>query len=266
MLFLVATPIGNLSDITLRALETLKASDYILCEDTRRSQGLLQHFGIKKPLRSYHQFNESKTQEKILEDLKSGMKISLISDAGTPLISDPGHLLILACQKENIPFTAIPGPCSVIQALVLSGMDAERFQFVGFLPKKTSELKNLLLDLLQYSGTSICFESPERILKTLTLLKTLGEKRLIAVARELTKIHEECKKGSVEEILSYFTKQPPKGEIILLISGEKNSSDFSHLSPEEHVQKLQKEFGLSKQEAIKMAASLRGVPKKNIYY
>lgn len=265
MLYLVATPIGNLSDITLRALEVLKISDYILCEDTRRSQKLLHHFGIKKKLKSYHKFNEAKTQQLILEDLKAGMTLSLISDAGTPGIADPGHLLITACQKENIPYTALPGPCSLIQALLLSGLETERFQFVGFLPKKISELKEIILSLLHYKGTSICFESPQRILKTLSLMEPFAGDALISIARELTKIHEESRTATVKELLHHFTAHPPKGEIILLISGIKDSLNKQELTPQEQVKQLQEQFQLSKQEAIKMAATLRGVSKKEIY-
>lgn len=261
MLYFVATPIGNLSDISLRALETLRASAYILCEDTRRSQILLSHFDIKKPLKSYHQFNELKSQEKILEDLKNGLTISLITDAGTPGISDPGYLLVQACQNENIPYTLIPGPCAPIHALVLSGFKTDLFQFVGFLPKKSSELKKMMLDLLQYKGTSICFESPQRIEKTLQLLDELASDRKIAIARELTKIHEECLAGTPKELL----KSSFRGEIVLLISGNEQPVEYS-MTPEEHVKQLQEEFGLSKKEAIKMAAELRGVSKKAIYH
>lgn len=266
MLYLVATPIGHLSDVTLRALETLRAADYILCEDTRRSQILLTHFGIKKPLKSYHLFNASKTENKILSDLKMGMKVALISDAGTPGISDPGHALVKACQTENIPCTLIPGPCSLINALVISGFSTERFQFSGFLPKKASLQKEMLMQFLQFPGTSICFESPQRILKTLKSLAVIEKNRTVAVVRELTKIHEECKVGTVEEVLHYFEKQPPKGEIILLISGKELVLDFASLSSEEHVRKLQEDFQLTKQEAIKMVASLRGVSKKDVYF
>ncbi|HSX12310.1 MAG TPA: 16S rRNA (cytidine(1402)-2'-O)-methyltransferase [Rhabdochlamydiaceae bacterium] len=262
MLYLVATPIGNLSDISLRALETLRASDYILCEDTRRSQVLLHRFEIKKPLKSYHQFNESKTQEKILDDLKKGMQISLVSDAGTPGISDPGALLVLACQKENIPYTLIPGPCAPIHALILSGFKTAPFQFVGFLPKKSSELKHILVQLLHYPGTSICFESAQRVQKTLAILNELDQDRPLAVARELTKIHEECRRGTASELLA----TPFKGEIVLLISGQESAPQDLSMTPEEHVRHLQETFGLSKKEAIKMAAHLRGVPKKEIYY
>jgi 16S rRNA (cytidine1402-2'-O)-methyltransferase len=261
MLYFVATPIGNLSDISLRALDTLRASDYILCEDTRRSQILLSHFDIKKPLTAYHQFNELKSQEKILEDLKNGLTISLITDAGTPGISDPGYLLVQACQNENIPYTLIPGPCAPIHALVLSGFKTDLFQFTGFLPKKSSELKKMMLDLLQYKGTSICFESPQRIEKTLQLLDALASDRKIAIARELTKIHEECLVGTPKELL----KPPFRGEIVLLISGNEQPVEYSMI-PEEHVKQLQEEFGLSKKEAIKMAAELRGVSKKAIYH
>jgi 16S rRNA (cytidine1402-2'-O)-methyltransferase len=265
MLYLVATPIGNLSDISFRAIEILRSCDYILCEDTRTSLVLLQKYDIRKPLKSYHKFNETGRAEEVLEDLKKDLNIALISDAGTPGISDPGEKLVAQCRAEGLPVSAIPGPCAAIMALSLSGLNSERFQFIGFLPKKASELKAAMQEILQYTGTSICYESPHRIEDTLALLSTMAKDRRLAIARELTKIYEECLLGTASQLSDLFAQKPPKGEIVLLISGQTAPIDYTHMSPQEHVACLQEQYGLTKQEAIKMAASLRNVPKRTIY-
>lgn len=260
MLYLIATPIGNLGDITLRALEVFRSVDYILCEDTRTSLILLKKYQIEKPLKSHHKFNESATLQRVMDDLKQGMNIALISDAGTPGICDPGASLLAECQKEGIPVTAVPGACALILALTLSGFPTETFQFIGFLPKTTGELQKRLVEALDYTGTTICYESPHRLTATLALLPP---QRKVAVVREMTKIYEEARRGTAAELLFHFTNTPPRGEIVLLISGE--TRDFSSLSPEEHVAILQKEYSLSLQEAIKLAASLRKTPKRELY-
>lgn len=256
LLFVIATPIGNLGDISKRALETLEASDVILCEDTRRSSILLERYGIKKRLISYHKFKEKELLDKILEELEGGKQLSLISDAGTPCINDPGQILVAACKERNIGVTAIPGPCSPIQALVLSGFDTTRFQFIGFLPKKP---ETDLRMALTYPGTTVAFESPERLVETLSLID--GE-REIAVAREMTKTFEECRRGKAKELLAHFKTHPPRGEIVLLISEGKLPDD---LSVEELVDMLQEFHGLSLKEAIKQAAKLKEIPKRDVY-
>ncbi len=265
MLYLIATPIGNLSDLSFRAVETLKSCDYILCEDTRHSSRLLNHYDIHKPLKSYHKFNESKELDTIIEDLKKGLNISLISDAGTPTLCDPGHLLIQQCRQEKLDITAIGGPCAAILALILSGFDPIPFQFIGFLPKKQSELTRQLTQLLTYEGTSIAYETPHRILETLELIKAIAPKRTLAIARELTKIHEECLTGSAEELLAHFHSHPPKGELVMLIERAQEQIDWSHLSLHEHVVAVQKEWNLSLNEAIKTVAQIRGIPKRAVY-
>ena len=265
MLYLVATPIGPLADLTFRAVEVLRAADYILCEDTRHSQHLLAHYAIQKPLKSYHKFNETSREDELLADLKNGATIALISDAGTPGICDPGVQLVRRCREEGIAVTAIPGACAAILALAMSGMESERFQFIGFLPKKTAELRSALQEILRYRGTTICYESPHRIEATLQALDKLASTRPIAIARELTKTFEEYLPGTASDLMEHFKKLPPRGEMVLLISGETEVQDFSSLSPQEHVEALQKQYGLSKQEAIKLAAQLRNVPKKTIY-
>jgi len=265
MLYIVATPIGNLADISFRAIRVLQSCDYILCEDTRTSLPLLQKYEIHKPLKSYHQFNEAGRAEAILSDLRKHLNIALITDAGTPGISDPGEKLIALCHAQELAVCSIPGPCAAITALSISGLGTGRFQFLGFLPKKPSPLKTTLLDALHYQGTSICYDSPHRIQDTLQILSTIGKDRLLCIARELTKVHEECLRGTANELLESFARHPPKGEIVLLISGCTEEPDFAHLTPQEHVELLQEQYALSKQEAIKMAASLRNVPKRSIY-
>lgn len=265
MLILVATPIGNLGDISLRALETLKSADLILCEDTRHSQKLLHHYQIKKPLQSYHKFNEQKKTEELLQILKSGKTICLISDAGTPLISDPGHPLVKACIEENIPFTAIPGACALIQALICSGLQTERFQFVGFLPKKEKELQIALEEISTYPGVTICYESPHRIFNTIKQLEKINPEIPICLARELTKKFEQFLRGTANTLKVALETTSLKGECVLLIQGEKSEVDYSSLSLEAHVEQIQKDHQVSKRDAIKIVADLRGQKKSALY-
>ncbi len=265
MLYLISTPIGNLKDITYRAVETLSSSDYILCEDTTHSLPLLKAYHIQKPLYSYHKFNEATQIEKIVEDLKKGLNISLISDAGTPGICDPGQRLVLRCMEENLSYTVLPGPCAVIAALTLSGCGEERFQFIGFLPKKESDCAHVLQEAIHYPGTTLCYETPHRLLKTLKILIDINKEIPLCIARELTKIYEECRRGSAEELFAHYTAHPPRGEIVLLIPPYVAKTDYSHLSILEHVKLLEESLGIPSKEAIKLAASLRGVSKREIY-
>jgi 16S rRNA (cytidine1402-2'-O)-methyltransferase len=260
VLYLVSTPIGNLEDITKRALAVLEEVDLILCEDTRRSSILMQRYGIRKPLTPFHKFNEKGAEARVLDDLRTGKKVALVSDAGTPCINDPGQALVQACVQEGIPFTAIPGPCSLIQALVLSGFDTTRFQFVGFLPRKGQEA---LRSLLSYPGTSIGFESPERLVDTLNALGELAPERQFAVAREMTKTYEECRRGNALELAAHYEKIPPKGEIVLLVQGGKLPEE--ELPLDELLILLQELHGISLKEAIKLAAKLKGLPKSAVY-
>jgi 16S rRNA (cytidine1402-2'-O)-methyltransferase len=267
MLYLVATPIGNLADITFRALEVLRSCDYILCEDTRHSSILLQHYQIHKPLRSYHKFNEASQAESILRDLESGKHICLISDAGTPGISDPGADLVKLCIQRQLPVTALPGPCAAIQALCCSGLPTERFQFWGFLARKENDLKRELQTILTYPGTTICYESPHRLLKVLEFIQSMQPERQLVVGRELTKKFEEMVRGSAAALIAHWQETPLKGEIVLLISPAPQTTceEWQEWSPEEHVQWMQETYGLSRKEAIKLVADLRGVPKRHIY-
>lgn len=267
MLYVVATPIGNLSDVTFRAIETLKNCDYILCEDTRHSGVFLHHYDIKKPLKSFHKFSEFSKQDEIIQHLKEGSIICLISDAGTPGISDPGQQLIQACVSQSIKVIAIPGACAAITALCASGLTTERFQFLGFLPKKPGELKRVLQEILTYPGTSICYESPHRLIDVLKTLSVLAPNRQLVVARELTKKFEERKKGTASELILYWSEAILKGELVLMISESSNlnAGDWENLTPQEHVAFMETTYGISRQEAIVDVAKIRGVSKRDVY-
>jgi len=251
--------------MTFRAIETLNVCDYILCEDTRHSQVLLQHYQIHKPLRSFHKFSEASKEEGVMSDLLNGKTIAVISDAGTPGISDPGSRLVLSCVEHNIQVVAIPGACAAIAALTCSGLSTDRFQFFGFLPKKQEELKTTLSELLRYPGTTICYESPKRLIETLQEIDAMAPDQKVVVARELTKKFEEIKRGNAKELLDYWKQSPLKGEVVLMIQGKTQTADWSVLTPEEHVAWLINAFGQTKHDAIKMAAEMRGVPKRNVY-
>ena len=260
MLFFVATTIGNLDDISKRAIDTLSQADLILCEDTRHSKVLLDRYGIHRPLLSYHKFNEKKRLEELLSWLREGKNIALITDAGTPCISDPGSTLAKACIEEELPFTAIPGACSAIQALLLSGFSGERFQFIGFLPKKG---KKEIRALLTYPGVSILFESPKRILALLQAIAEIDPMRKVALLREMTKKFEECIHGTSQDLVLRFKKEVSKGEFVVCIGpGELLEKE---LSIQECIHMLQTLHGLTLKEAIKESAILLGRSKKEIY-
>jgi len=218
--YIVPTPIGNLEDMTLRAIRVLKEVDLILAEDTRTSGKLLKHFAISTPMQSHHMHNEHKTVKNIVERVKNGEKIALISDAGTPAISDPGFLLTRACIENNIAVECLPGATAFVPALVNSGLPNDKFVFEGFLPPKKGR-QTRLKKLAEEDRTMIFYESPYKLLKTLTqFMLYFSEDRLISVSRELTKLYEETKRGSIKEILEYYTKNSPKGEIVLVVSGK----------------------------------------------
>ncbi len=216
-LYVVPTPVGNLEDITLRALKVLKEVDIILAEDTRQTKKLLDHFQIQKQLFAHHKFNEHKTVEVITEKLKSGLKIALVSDGGTPGISDPGHILISACIKENINVECLPGATAFVPALVNSGFATDEFVFFGFLPHKKgrqTKLKEIALE----SKTVILYESPFRVLKLLEELQIhIGNERKISTSREISKMFEETNRGSAAELIEHFKKKAPKGEFVVVI-------------------------------------------------
>jgi len=220
-LYIVPTPIGNLKDISLRALEVLQNAGMILAEDTRTSSKLLKHYDIHTPLQSFHQFNEHKRLKSVMEQLKSGKSLALISDAGTPGISDPGFLLIREAVKENIPMEVLPGAVAFVPALLLSALPAERFVFEGFLPVKKGR-QTRLKKLAEEERTMIFYEAPHRLVKTLKQLSEyLGPERRASVSRELTKKFEETRRGTLQELIDHFENHPPKGEIVLVVAGNK---------------------------------------------
>ena len=219
MLYVVATPIGNLADITLRAVEALKSADVIAAEDTRRSGMLLKHFEIKKPFISYHEHNEATRTLQLVERLARGENIALITDAGTPGLSDPGLRLIRECIKRELPFTIVPGASSILAALIGSGFSTEKFFFGGFLPVKPGQRERELQAAAEREETSIFFESPYRLTKTLAVCIDVMPERQLCVARELTKKFEEFRRGVASELLAHYQAHPPKGEIVLVISG-----------------------------------------------
>lgn len=218
-LILVPTPIGNLQDITLRAITVLKEADIILAEDTRVSSKLLRHLEINKKLTAHHKFNEHKTANSIVSKIEQGYTVALISDAGTPAISDPGFLLVRACVEKDIPVECLPGATAVIPALAVSGLPTEKFVFEGFLPQKKGRQTRLKL-LAEEPRTIVLYESPHRLVKALNqFVEYFGEHRKACVCRELSKMFEEIKRGTVTELLEYYTTHPPKGEIVIVIEG-----------------------------------------------
>ncbi|PQJ75412.1 16S rRNA (cytidine(1402)-2'-O)-methyltransferase [Polaribacter gangjinensis] len=220
-LYLVPTPIGNLEDITLRAIRVLKEVDFILAEDTRTSGKLLKHFEISTPMHSHHMHNEHKSIEGILKRIKAGETCALISDAGTPAISDPGFLLTRACVENNIQVDCLPGATAFVPALVNSGLPNDKFVFEGFLPVKKGRQTRLLL-LAEEKRTMIFYESPHKVLKTLADFGTyFGSERQVSVSRELTKMFEETIRGTASEVLAHYTKKPAKGEIVIVVEGKK---------------------------------------------
>lgn len=253
--------------MTFRAIEVLRQCDYVLCEDTRHSRPLLQHYDIDKPLRSFHKFNEASREDQIVEDLKQGKNIALISDAGTPGISDPGERLVQECVSAGLEVVPIPGACAAIAGISASGLTTERFQFLGFLPRKDQQLRLCLLDALAYVGTSICYEAPTRLVDLLKLLSELAPQRRIVVAREITKKFEEFRRGTAAELLEHWQQHTPKGEVVVMIAPptESEGGDWEALTPEEHVAHVQQQFNISRKEAIKVVADLRNLSKRDLY-
>jgi len=221
MLFIVGSPIGNLNDITLRALSVLKEVAFVAAEDTRRTSILLQHFQISKPLLSFHEHNEARRTSELIEKMRAGEKVALITDAGMPSISDPGYRIVRACIENEIQFEVIPGPSAVLTALVGSGLATDRFYFGGFLPVKSGQRERELGAALVREVTSVYFESPHRIIRSLEVIASTHPSRAICVARELTKHFEEYRRGEASSVLAHFTTHPPKGEITLLIGSSK---------------------------------------------
>lgn len=267
-LYIVATPIGNLEDITLRAIKTLKEVDIIAAEDTRHTLKLLNHLEISKPLISYHRHNEEIKTEELINKLLEGKNIALVSDAGTPAISDPGAEVVKVAIKRDIEIIPIPGACAAITALVASGMDTKEFTFIGFLPQNKKNRKEKLDQIQKEERTTILYEAPHKLLKTLEDLKNILQQRKVVIARELTKIHEEYITGTIEELQKEITT--PKGEYVIII--EKNNITQEELQQMklmeltiEEQYKYYESQGMDKKEIIKQIAKTRNVNKNEIY-
>ena len=260
-MYLVSTPIGNLNDITLRAIETLKTVDKIYAEDTRTSLTLLKHYDINTPLHSYHKYNENKRVNSIIEELHQGLNLAIISDAGTPLISDPGESLVKAAIQENIMITHIPGATAFVSGLILSGKETQPFLFYGFLPTKHSERENVLKKLLELPYTLVFYEAPHRIHDTLKSFKKIFKERNFSIIREITKLYESATHYSLSEI-----DQVPKlkGEIVLVFEGNHTKTQFTLDDLVDHI-KLNIDDGLSEMDAIKKVSKARKMKKNDVY-
>ncbi len=268
MLYLVATPIGNLADLSERAVKVLSEVDFIAAEDTRNSRRLLCALGISKPMVSYHDHNRRERGEEIARRLKCGESCALITDAGTPGISDPGEDMVSLCAEEEIPVTLIPGPCAAINALVLSGLPTGKFVFEGFLPAKSSERRNALREMTNEKKTMIFHEAPHKLRTTLDdMREVFGEGRRIALCRELTKLNEEIIRTTLGAACALYEEKEPRGEYVLVLEGAKEAVGgefWEEMDEREHVEYYMKS-GMSKNDAIKAAARDRGVHKSEIY-
>lgn len=270
-LYLCATPIGNLEDITFRVIRTLKEVDVIAAEDTRNSIKLLNHFEIKTPLTSYHEFNKYDKAKVLVNRMLGGENIALITDAGTPGISDPGEELVRQCYEAGVEVTSLPGAAACVTALTLSGLSTRRFAFEAFLPADKKEKAAILEELKSETRTIIIYEAPHRLKKTMAeLLSTLGNRRMTAV-KELTKLHENVFLTTLEEALVYYEENEPRGEFVLVIEGRKieelkkeKEASFQEMDINEHM-KLYLDKGMDKKEAMKAVAVDRGIPKREVY-
>ena len=270
-LYLVATPIGNLEDITVRALNVLKEVSLIACEDTRHSLKLFNHFDIQKPLTSYFEHNKKEKGEYILSVLKEGNDVALVTDAGTPAISDPGEDLVKLCIQNGIGVVPVPGAAALINALIISGQDTGRFTFEGFLSMNKKSRNEHLNSLKDEKRTMIFYEAPHKLTRTLADMENVFGNRSISIIRELTKLHEECMVLSLSEAVKYYEENYPKGEYVLVVSGKSDEEElneitekFASVSIREHVNSLI-EKGLTKKDAIKQASLERGIPRRDVY-
>ena len=270
-LYLCATPIGNLQDMTPRVVETLQTVDVIAAEDTRNSIKLLNHFDIHTPMTSYHEYNKVEKARQLIAQLQSGQNIALITDAGTPAISDPGEVLVRMCHESHIPVTSLPGPAACITALTLSGLSTRRFCFEGFLPADKKEKKQVLEELADESRTMILYEAPHHLVATLEELREVLGNRSISLCRELTKKHEDIQKTTLDNVLLYFKDNEPRGEYVLVISGrdrremeEQAQKAWEELSFSEHMA-IYEAQEIPRKEAMKLVAADRGSTKREIY-
>ncbi|CAK7026080.1 MAG: Ribosomal RNA small subunit methyltransferase I [Eubacterium sp.] len=267
-LYIVGTPIGNLEDITLRALRVLEEVDVIAAEDTRHTVKLLNHFELKKHLLAYHQHNEQSGSEKLLEFLTAGKNIALVSDAGMPIISDPGSVIVSRCNEAGITVEVVPGPNAGLCALVLSGIDARAFTFLGFLGKQNKEIREGIEKIAASENTVILYETPHRLVKTLEAMVQVIPDRKMSISREITKKYEETRMGTVQEHLNWYSENPPKGEFVLVIEGgdglTEGGQDLMSLPLEDHMAHYEDQ-GMGEKEAMKQVARDRGVSKRDIY-
>ncbi len=270
-LYLCATPIGNLEDITLRVLRTLREVDLIAAEDTRNSIKLLNHFEIKTPMTSYHEYNKIDKAYQLVEKIRSGQNIALITDAGTPGISDPGEDLVRICHQSGIEITSLPGACACITALTLSGLASRRFAFEAFLPRDKKERSAILDSLKLETRTIILYEAPHHLLKTLQELYNVLGDRPITLCRELTKKYETVFTSTLSEALSFYQQQAPKGEFVLVIQGkslkelqQEQHKNWENISLEEHMAQYENQ-GIARKEAMKLVAKDRGISKREVY-
>lgn len=270
-LYLCATPIGNLEDMTFRCIRILKEVDLIAAEDTRNSIKLLNHFEIKTPMTSYHEYNKIEKGHKLVEHLLNGEDIALITDAGTPGISDPGEELVKMCQEAGIVVTAVPGAAACITALTISGLSTRRFAFEAFLPADKKERQEVLNELKEETRTIVLYEAPHRLVKTLKLLYDTIGNRKISICRELTKKHETVYATTIEEALAYYTNNEPKGECVMVIEGKsrdeiraEEQAHWEEMTIEEHMEYYESQ-GIDRKEAMKRVAKDRGVGKRDVY-
>ena len=270
-LFLCATPIGNLEDITLRVLRTLKEADLIAAEDTRNSIRLLNHFEIRTPMTSYHEYNKIEKARTLIEKMQSGMNIALITDAGTPGISDPGEELVRMCYEAGIEVTSLPGPAACVTALTLSGLPTRRFAFEAFLPMEKKERREIFEELVNETRTIILYEAPHKLTRTLKDLREVLGNRRMTLCRELTKKHETAFRTTIDDLIAYYENEKPLGECVLVIEGksrreirEEKAASWEEISLEEHMEIYEKQ-GLSRKDAMKQVAKDRGISKRDVY-
>lgn len=264
-LYLCATPIGNLRDITLRALDVLKEADIIAAEDTRNTIKLLNHYSIHKKMISYHEHNESKAADEIIDLLKDGLNVVVVSDAGMPAISDPGEVIVKRCIEEKIDIEVVPGPSAFVSALAVSGLDTGRFCFEGFLPRRKKE-RDAVFELLKAeTRTVIFYESPKRVVDTLKEILCLLGDRKVSISREITKVYEETFRGSVNEAIKHFEQKGSKGEFVIVMEGIKKEKPLlgAEFARSQAIKYM--DLGMNKMEAIKQAAKDAGIPKREVY-
>lgn len=265
-LFVVSTPIGNLEDITLRAVSVLKDCDVIACEDTRTTKKLLARYGIETRLTSYHEHNEVEKSQTLLEELKEGKDVALVSDAGTPSVSDPGWRLVNLSIENNIEVIPLPGPSAVLSALVVSGLPTDSFLFIGFFPKTVGKKKELLKDVERYPYTLVFYESARRLSRTLSLMLEILGDRNICVAREMTKLYEEVLRGSLSEVISVLSERENlKGEVTVVVEGSRDGHSEASADAAQRTLRLLRERGFSLSEAVSLVSRAFGVSKNGIY-